>query len=214
MIKFNRHYPRVIFTSESSYDIDSLRSELSMCGIYITVVPLTEAAAAVDSAEIMFIYSPEYSSRAKALVESLPKKEMPAVVFAGSADDIDPECNALVIPADNGSICATLCDIFKETFKLDPLHAEDEEIICELTKPTQVYYNGTKISLSKSETKIVHFLLSLEPRTLVSKEVIGEYLSLAPGAVPVHIHNINEKSMQAYHDKLVFSRSSRGYFVY
>ena len=215
MIKFKRNYPNIMLIAEDRYDIEPLRAEISSKGIYVHGITLTGATDELSYADTVIIYSPQYSSRASELYEKLTSNEkVPHIIYVGSETDIAVKDDACILPDNAQLIANEILRVVREDYKIDPVHAEDDEILCELGKPPQVYYNGTKIALSKSEAKIVHFLLTLEPRLLVSKEIIGEYLSLAPGAVPVHIHNINDKSMQTYHDKLIFSRSSRGYFVY
>lgn len=217
MIRFKRNYPHAFLTSEAKHEIESLRNDLSARGIYVHYVPLAEFGGDTETkdADMVIIYSPNYSSRASDLYYKLADSgSTRTLIYVGSESDIEKCEGTLIYGLNNSLVCGEIVRIFKEEYRFDPAVSEDDELLCELGKPPQVYYNGTKIVLSKSESKIVHFLLTLEPRNLVSKEVIGDYLSLAAGAVPVHIHNINDKSMQTYHDKLIFSRSNRGYFVY
>ena len=215
MIKFKKSYPTIIIASKDSSGIDELRHELSSKGIYFHYADFTAAKELVSTADILVVISPQYSSPATSLLNYV-KDQSPSheIIYAGSESDVPYKEGVRIIPAIRSSLIIELERTLKDIFNFDPIYAEDDEIICELVKPAQVYYNGTKLLLSKSEAKIVHFLLCVEPKHLVSKETIGEYLDLAAGAVPVHIHNINDKSMKTYHDKLIFSRSSRGYFVY
>ena len=219
MIKFKRNYPNVLLTSEDKNEVEAFRNDLSARGVYVHYALLSEfhTAAETVAADMVIIYSPKYSSRASDLYYKLAEnnnEKKQTIIYIGAEGDVEKHDNTTIYPNNHSFACSEIVRRFKEDYRFDPAVGEDDELFCELGKPPQVYYNGTKIGLSKSESKIVHFLLTIEPRNLVSKEVIGDYLSLAAGAVPVHIHNINDKSMQTYHDKLVFSRSNRGYFVY
>lgn len=225
MIRFRKNYPAIIIASSDGSSTATLRHDLSSGGIYSHVFDLATAKDNIDAADVIIILSDEYSSPAVALIDEASKKEGLSVFYCGDPADVASVSdvkNLTVIPhsgsagssGDSAVIAEAVTKIMTEKYKISPIYAEDDEIICELTKPAQVFYNGTKLPLSKSEARIVHFLLTVEERFLVSREIIGEFLSLAPGAVPVHIHNINDKSMKIYHDKLIFSRSSKGYFVY
>ena len=215
MIKFRKKYPIIIFASDGNTNIDELRHELSDVGVYIHTADFVSAKELLPNADLLIVYSPVYSSPATALLNFADSNCADVrIIYIGQASDAQENEKTDVIPPITSAIISEVSRIIKETFDVDPAYAEDDEIVCELVKPAQVYYNGTKLLLSRSEAKIVHFLLTVEPRLLVSKETIGEYLALAPGAVPVHIHNINDKAMKNYHDKLIFSRSCRGYFVY
>ncbi len=215
MIAFKKNYPVILLAADERTSIDDLRHELSGSGIYFHAVNLTEAKKLFPKADVIIVYSPEYSSPVRSLTDHISDSEKDIkAVYIGDARDITESEKIMVLPPNFEAVVTELTALLRESFNFNPTYAEDDEIVCELIKPAQVYYNGTKIMLSKSEAKIVHFLLTVEPKTLVPKETIGEYLALAPGAVPVHIHNINDKSMKTYHDKLIFSRSSRGYFVY
>lgn len=215
MIKFKKTYPRIIFTAEKNADISELRHGLSGIGIYVHSADFSSAKELLPDADVVVVYSPRYSSPATAFLNYVDDKSADTkIIYIGQAADVRYNEKIDVVPPITSAVISELLRVLKETFVFDPAYAEDNEIICELSKPPQVYYNGIKLLLSRSEAKIVHFLLTLEPRLLAPKETIGEYLALAPGAVPVHIHNINDKAMKSYHDKLVFSRSSRGYFVY
>lgn len=216
MIKFKKHYPNIIFAKKESTDISELRHELSCAGIYVHTETFLTAKDSLDRADMLVILSPDYSSPVTSLINYAADNTKIKILYIGNEDDIPRGCPADItaIANVNSLIVSEVCCLFRETFAFDPSCSEDDEIVCELSKPPQVYYNGTKLMLSKSESKIVHFLLTIEPKVLVSKETIGEYLALAAGAIPVHIHNINDKSMKSYHDKLIFSRSGRGYFVY
>ncbi len=213
MIKFKKNYPNIVFAKNDSEDISELRHELSGFGIYVHTVNFEEAKECLKDAAMLIILSPSYSESASSLINCAAENKGVKILYIGSDGDVSNE-NITVVANVHSSIVSEIVRLFKETFTFDPACSEDDEITCELSKPPQVYYNGTKLLLSKSESKIVHFLLTVEPKMLVPKETIGEYLALAAGAVPVHIHNINDKSMKSYHDKLVFSRSGRGYFVY
>lgn len=215
MINFKKSYPTIIIASKDNTGIDELRHDLSSKGIYFHAADFISAKELVSTSDVLVIISPQYSSPATALLNYI-KDHAPSheIIYAGSESDVSNQDGIRIIPAIRSSLVNEIERTLKDKFNFDPIYAEDDEIICELVKPAQVYYNGTKLLLSKSEAKIVHFLLCVEPKHLVSKETIGEYLDLAAGAVPVHIHNINDKSMKTYHDKLIFSRSSRGYFVY
>ena len=215
MIKFRKDYPVILLAADEKTNTDELRHELSGSGIYFHTSDFNGVKENIDTVDIIIIYSPIYSSPAKALTDYVSDNAKNAIIiYVGEPYDINESERVTVLPPMPDTAVSELMTILKETFKIDPSYAEDEEIVCALGKPAQVYYNGTKLLLSKSEAKIVHFLLTVEPKMLVPKETIGEYLALAPGAVPVPIHNINDKSMKTYHDKLIFSRSSRGYFVY
>ncbi len=216
MIKFKKNYPNIIFAKKESADISELRHGLSGAGIYVHTEDFLSAKDFLDRADMLVILSPDYSSPATSLINYAADNTKIKILYIGNEDDIPKDCPADItaVANVNSLIVSEICRIFRETFAFDPSCSEDDEIVCELSKPPQVYYNGTKLLLSKSESKIVHFLLTIEPKVLVSKETIGEYLALAAGAIPVHIHNINDKSMKSYHDKLIFSRSGRGYFVY
>lgn len=216
MIKFKKNYPNIVFVKNDSEDISELRHELSGFGIYVHTVNFEEAKECLKDTAMLIILSPSYSESAASLIKCAAENKGVKILYIGSDGDVPSESTAdiTVIANVHSSIVSETVRLFKETFTFDPACSEDDEITCELSKPPQVYYNGTKLLLSKSESKIVHFLLTVEPKMLVPKETIGEYLALAAGAVPVHIHNINDKSMKSYHDKLVFSRSGRGYFVY
>ncbi len=216
MIRFKKHYPNILFVKGDTADISELRHDLSGAGIYIHTDSFEGAKENVRNADMIVILSPDYSSSAVSLINYAAENSKVKILYIGSDGDVPENTGAdiTVIANVHSSIISEISRIFKETFTFDPSCSEDEEIVCELSKPPQVYYNGTKIMLSKSESKIIHFLLTVEPKMLVPKETIGEYLALAAGAIPVHIHNINDKSMKSYHDKLVFSRSGRGYFVY
>ncbi len=216
MIRFKKHYPNILFVKSDDADISELRHELSGAGIYIHTSSFADAKDSVKDADMLVILSPDYSSDAVSLINYAADNAGARMLYIGRDDDVPQDCPAeiTVIANVQSSIISEISRIFKETFTFDPICSEDDEIVCELSKPPQVFYNGTKLMLSKSESKIIHFLLTVEPKVLVPKETIGEYLALAAGAIPVHIHNINDKSMKSYHDKLVFSRSGRGYFVY
>ena len=222
MIRFRNNYPVIILATDGKSDLTALRHDLSGTGIYCHTFDFNEAKNHLSGADVLVVVSDMYSSPAASLIHTASQTGTASVLYVGSPADVKGAENVSVICSagggsandDNSYIASALSELMREKYKTAAYYAEDDEILCELTKPAQVYYNGTKLPLSKSEAKIVHFLLTVERGSLVSKEVIGEYLGLAPGAIPVHIHNINDKSMKIYHDKLIFSRSSRGYFVY
>lgn len=222
MIRFKKNYPTILLASDEAAVTEAVRHDLSATGIYCHTYGFNDAKEHLEDADILVVISDEYSSPAVSLLDAASKNGNVSIFYSGTPSDVEGISGVQVIPhtgtpgvsGDSAAIAAELSKLMGEKYKLAPAYAEDDEIVCELTKPAQVYYNGTKLPLSKSEARIVHFLLTVEPRFLVPRETIGEYLSLAPGAVPVHIHNINDKSMKIYHDKLIFSRSSKGYFVY
>ncbi len=214
MVKFRNGYPTIIAVSDAE-DIDSFRMALCNVGIYISAGDTNFAKEHINESDILIIFSQNYSSRITELLYSIESAEkMPKIIYVGSENDLPKKDGITVMPYIPSTVANEMYEILTECYHFDPKTAQDEEILCELIKPAQVYYNGTKLFLSKSEARIVHFLLTVEHMSLVPKETIGEYLLIAPGAVPVHIHNINDKSMKSYHDKLIFARSSRGYFVY
>ena len=71
MISFKKKYPFILLIADEKTDIDEVRRALSGVGIYFHIADFTCAKDLLPSADMIVIFSPQYSSPAKALTDNI-----------------------------------------------------------------------------------------------------------------------------------------------
>ena len=204
-------YPHIIIAYAAEPEALKLKRQLRKRGIFTEISDFDGILKLKTPPELVIILSKSYSSRAYAALlyvrSRLPGCKTFVIGDTSDYTNVDIDSSGSYTLADKGNC---ISDEISRLTGFDFTYAKRSKTASDLSDLPLVYFRGTRLFLTETESQIVHLLAVIDDICLPI-ERIAAYVDLAEKSVSSYVSSINNTSRLLTGENMIFNRRKQGY---